>query len=82
MTLALLLGAATGAWAQDDIQVTQVQGQANQWQYTMPDVDVELTVKYFPTAVFSEGGQPTAIQGIIAGTDAALVSTGQSQRAP
>ena len=80
MTLALLLGAATGAWAQDDIQVTQVQGQANQWQYTMPDVDVELTVKYFPTAAFSEGGQPTAIQGIIAGTDAALVSTGQSQQ--
>jgi hypothetical protein len=80
MTLALLLGAATGAWAQDDIQVTQVQGQVNQWQYTMPDDNVELTVKYFPTAAFSEGGQPTAIQGIIAGTDAALVSTGQSQQ--
>ena len=80
MTLALLLGAATGAWAQDDIQVTQVQGQANQWQYTMPDVDVELTINYFPTATFSEGGEPTAIQGIIAGTDAALVSTGQSQQ--
>jgi len=80
MTLALLLGAATGAWAQDDIQVTQVQGQVNQWQYTMPDDNVELTVKYFPTAAFSEGGEPTAIQGIIAGTDAALVSTGQSQQ--
>ena len=80
MTLALLLGAATGAWAQDDIQVTQVQGQANQWQYTMPDVDVELTVKYFPTAAFSEGGQPTAIDGIIAGTDNNIVSTGQSQQ--
>ena len=80
MTLALLLGAATGAWAQDDIQVTQVQGQANQWQYTMPDIDVELTVKYFPTAAFSEGGEPTAIEGIIAGTDNNIVSTGQSQQ--
>ena len=80
MTLALLLGAATGAWAQDDIQVTQVQGQANQWQYTMPDIDVELTVNYFPTAAFSEGGQPTAIEGIIAGTDNNIVSTGQSQQ--
>lgn len=80
MTLALLLGAATGAWAQDDIQVTQVQGQANQWQYTMPDDNVELTVKYFPTATFSEGGQPTAIQDVIAGTDNPIVSTGQSQQ--
>ena len=80
MTLALLLGAATGAWAQDDIQVTQVQGQANQWQYTMPDINVELTVKYFPTAAFSEGGEPTAIDGIIAGTDNNIVSTGQSQQ--
>ena len=80
MTLALLLGAATGAWAQDDIQVTQVQGQANQWQYTMPDIDVELTVNYFPTAAFSEGGEPTAIEGIIAGTDNNIVSTGQSQQ--
>ena len=80
MTLALLLGAATGAWAQDDIQVTQVQGQANQWQFTMPDVDVELTVNYFPMATFSEGGQPTAIQDVIAGTDNPIVSTGQSQQ--
>ena len=80
MTLALLLGAATGAWAQDDIQVTKVQGQANQWQYTMPDVDVELTVNYFPMATFSEGGQPTAIQNVIAGTDNPIVSTGQSQQ--
>ena len=80
MTLALLLGAATGAWAQDDIQVTQVQGQANQWQYTMPDIDVELTVNYFPMATFSEGGQPTAIQNVIAGTDNPIVSTGQSQQ--
>ena len=80
MTLALLLGAATGAWAQDDITVTQVQGQANQWQYTMPDDNVELTVKYFPTAAFSEGGEPTAIEGIIAGTDNNIVSTGQSQQ--
>ena len=43
MTLALLLAAATGAWAQQDDAVP-VSGQANQWQYTMPDVNVELTV--------------------------------------
>ena len=80
ITLALLLGAATGTWAQDDIQVTQVQGQANQWQYTMPDVNVELTVNYFPTAAFSEGGEPAALEGVDPGTDAAIVSTGQSQQ--
>ena len=80
ITLALLLGAATGTWAQDDITVTKSGAQANQWQYTMPDVDVELTVNYFPTAAFSEGGEPTAIEGIIAGTDNNIVSTGQSQQ--
>lgn len=80
ITLALLLGAATGTWAQDNIQVTQVQGQANKWQYTMPDIDVELTVNYFPTAAFSEGGEPAALEGVDPGTDAAIVSTGQSQQ--
>ena len=79
MTLALLLVAATGAWAQDDIQVTQVQGQANQWQYTMPDIDVELTVNYFPTATFSEGGEPTAIEGVVAGTDNPIVTAASQQ---
>jgi hypothetical protein len=79
MTLALLLVAATGAWAQDDIQVTQVQGQANQWQYTMPDIDVELTINYFPTATFSEGGEPTAIEGVVAGTDNPIVTAASQQ---
>ena len=80
ITLALLLAVATGTWAQDDITVTKSGAQANQWQYTMPDVNVELTVNYFPTAAFSEGGEPTAIEGIIAGTDNNIVSTGQSQQ--
>ena len=80
ITLALLLGAATGTWAQDDITVTKSGDQANQWQYTMPDVDVELTINYFPTAAFSEGCEPAALEGVLVGTDAAIVSTGQSQQ--
>ena len=80
ITLALLLGAATGTWAQDDITVTKSGDQANQWQYTMPDIDVELTVNYFPTAAFSEGCEPAALEGVDPGTDAAIVSTGQSQQ--
>jgi len=80
ITLALLLGAATGTWAQDDITVTKSGAQANQWQYTMPDVNVELTVNYFPTAAFSEGCEPAALEGVVVGTDAAIVSTGQSQQ--
>ena len=79
ITLALLLGAATGVWAQQDDAVP-VSGQANQWQYTMPDVDVELTINYFPTAAFSEGCEPAALEGVVVGTDAAIVSTGQSQQ--
>ena len=78
MTLALLLAAATGAWAQQDDAVP-VSGQANQWQYTMPDVNVELTVRYFPTATFSEGGEPTAIEGVVAGTDNPIVTAASQQ---
>ena len=80
ITLALLLGAATGTWAQDEITVTKSGAQANQWQYTMPDVNVELTINYFPTAAFSEGCEPAALEGVVVGTDAAIVSTGQSQQ--
>jgi len=81
MTLALLFAAATGAWAQQDdaVPVTAVTGQANQWQYTMPDVNVELTVNYFPTATFSEGGEPTAIEGVVAGTDNPIVTAASQQ---
>jgi len=76
MTLALLFAAATGAWAQQDDAVP-VSGQANQWQYTMPDVNVELTVNYFPTATFSQ--QPTAIKGVVAGTDNPIVTAASQQ---
>jgi len=81
MTLALLFAAATGTWAQQDdaVPVTAVTGQANQWQYIMPDVNVELTVNYFPTATFSEGGEPTAIKGVVAGTDNPIVTAASEQ---
>ena len=81
MTLALLFAAATGTWAQQDdaVPVTAVTGQANQWQYTMPDVNVELTVNYFPTATFSEGGEPTAIEDVVAGTDNPIVTAASQQ---
>ena len=74
MTLALLLAAATGAWAQ--IAVTRTEGQ-NQWTFSMPESKVELAPTYFPRAAFSQ--QPAALEDVTAGdADAAIVSAGQS----
>ena len=73
MTLALLLAAATGAWAQ--IAVTRTEGQ-NKWTFTMPAQKVELTPTYYPRAVFSQ--QPAALEDVTAGTADAIVSAGQS----
>ena len=73
MTLALLLAAATGAWAQ--IAVTPTEGQ-NQWTFTMPAQKVELNPTYYPRAVFSQ--LPAALEGIPAGTADAIVSAGQT----
>ena len=74
MTLALLLAAATGAWAQGDITLSTA-GQ-NQWTFTMPEKKVELTPTYYPRAVFSQ--LPAALEGIPAGNADAIVSAGES----
>ena len=63
MTLALLLAAATGAWAQGDITLSTA-GQ-NQWTFTMPAQKVELNPTYYPRAVFSQ--LPAALEGVTAG---------------
>ena len=73
MTLALLLAAATGAWAQ--IAVTRTEGQ-NKWTFSMPESKVELAPTYFPRAAFSQ--QPAALENVTAGTADAIVSAGQS----
>ena len=76
MTLALLLAAATGAWAQSTIEVTRTEGQ-NQWTFTMPEKKVELTPTYYPRADFSQ--HPAALEGVTAGdAEAVIVSAGQS----
>ena len=74
MTLALLLAAATGAWAQGTIEVTP-EGQ-NKWTFTMPEKKVELTPTYYPRAEFSQ--QPAAREGVTAGDANAIVSAGES----
>ena len=74
MTLALLLAAATGAWAQGDITLSTA-GQ-NQWTFTMPAQKVELTPTYYPRAEFSQ--LPAALEGIPAGNADAIVSAGES----
>ena len=81
MTLALLLTAVTGAWAQtDEITVTPVTGQTNQWTFTMPAYDVELTPIYAPVAQWAKVENvdqlPTAIEGIYAESTDAIVKAG------
>ena len=75
MTLALLLAAATGAWAQ--IAVTRTEGQ-NQWTFSMPESKVELAPTYFPRAAFSQ--QPAALENVTAGDAAAIISAGASEQ--
>ena len=65
LTLVALLSMATGAWAQtDEVTVTPVTGQTNQWTFTMPAGNVLLTPIYAPefTATFKAGNSNT-IQG-------------------
>ena len=66
LTLVALLSMTTGAWAQteNEVTVTPVTGQTNQWTFTMPAFDVELTPIYEPefTAAFKAGNDLT-IQG-------------------
>ena len=55
---------------------------ANTWTFSMPGSDVVLTPQYAPTAkwdvVETVPQQPAALEGIIAGQDAAIVTAGQS----
>ena len=57
---------------------------ANTWTFQMPASDVVLTPQYAPTAKWDvvEGVEqlPAAIEGIIAGQDAAIVTPGQSSQ--
>ena len=66
LTLAALITAATGAWAQtDEVTVTPASGQTNQWTFTMPAGNVELTPIYAPelTATFKAGNANTIQSG-------------------
>ena len=68
--------------ASDGIEVTPVAGKTNEWTFSMPGSDVVLTPQYAPAAKWDlvEGveQQPAALEGIIAGQDAAIVTAGQS----
>jgi len=44
--------------------------------FTMPAFDVEIAPIYAPTAMFATDGEPTAIEGIIAGEAKAIVNEG------
>ena len=79
MTLALLLTAVTGAWAQDALTVNWNPA-TKTGTFVMPAYDVELTPIYAPVAQWAvvENVQqlPTAIEGIYAGTTDAIVNAG------
>ena len=73
--------------ASDAIEVTPVaEPAANtlQWTFQMPGSDVVLTPQYAPTAkwdvVETVPQLPAAIEGIIAGQDAAIVTAGQTSQ--
>ena len=81
MTLALLLTAVTGAWAQSaDPEVTW-NAATKTGSFTMPDCDVEIAPIYAPVAAFdlkegSEDKQPAAVNGIYAGSTDAIITAG------
>ena len=68
--------------AETPITVEPVTGQQNQWTFEMPGSDVVLTPLYAPAAkwdvVENVEQLPAALEGIIAGQDAAIVTAGQS----
>ena len=71
--------------AEPPIEVTPVAEPAantKQWTFSMPGSDVVLTPQYAPTAkwdvVETVPQLPAALEGIIAGQDAAIVTAGQS----
>jgi len=67
LMLTALLTLSAGAWAQEsnEITVSPVTGQTNQWTFTMPDGNVELTPIYEPefTATFKAGNANTIQSG-------------------
>ena len=81
MTLALLLTAVTGAWAQSaDPEVTW-NAATKTGSFTMPDCDVEIAPIYAPVAAFdlkegSEDKLPAAVEGIYAESTDAIITAG------
>ena len=80
-TLALLLTAVTGAWAQSaDPEVTW-NAATKTGSFTMPDCDVEIAPIYAPVAAFdlkegSEDKLPAAVEGIFIGSTDAIITAG------
>ena len=80
-TLALLLTAVTGAWAQSaDPEVTW-NAATKTGSFTMPDCDVEIAPIYAPVAAFdlkegSEDKLPAAVEGIYAESTDAIITAG------
>ncbi len=64
----------------DEVTLEPVQGQANTWNFGMPPSSVLVSVTYKKQAAFeTQGGNqlaPTAVEGVIAGEDKAIVSPG------
>ena len=62
------------------IDVTPVTGKTNEWTFTMPASDVEIAPIYAPVAQWAKVEDvdqlPTAIEGIYAGTEDAIVNAG------
>ena len=81
MTLALLITAVTGAWAQSaDPEVTW-NAATKTGSFTMPDCDVEIAPIYAPVAAFDlkEGTAdklPAAVEGIYAESTDAIITAG------
>ena len=81
MTLALLITAVTGAWAQSaDPEVTW-NAATKTGSFTMPDCDVEIAPIYAPVAAFdlkegSEDKLPAAVEGIFIESTDAIITAG------
>ena len=61
-------------------EVTPVAGKTNEWTFVMPAYDVEIAPIYAPTAQWAKVENvdqlPTAVEGIFAGTEDAIVKAG------
>lgn len=87
MTLALLIAAVGGAWAQDAEPTIDVKWDAatKTGSFEMPAFDVEIAPIYAPVAQWAKAENvdqiPTAIDGIIAGEAKAIVNAGTVAKA-